>query len=338
MFFVTFHQAIDNVYAYDDDGNLLNPKNPNVLDKDGDELRGIYLESSTGYLYVVDGGKKKSRVCCYQGSGTSYKKLSNFITPTDANSIDHPFALAFDGAGNCFVSNQNTNVVAAFQVSSNGQSASVGTVAPYLTALYPSGTFLQGTLVASSKSDLPNAPQTKNVQKVAKELGGLSVEIDTKSSKMQNSVRDVAFYDLTYNNETIPLLFVADEPAGLVRLYDPRTGQILRSSNPLNSPVHLLINDGTLYVGAGDQVLSSPVPNPYDPNAPVWVFTPLEFSPALPAGKSVSGMAFDSQGNFHVAIRTKNLVVKYDSKFSNGVNWVSTPMPDNPEFLLYVPD
>ncbi len=338
MFFVTFHQTISNVYAYDDDGNLLNPNNPNVLDEDGDELRGIYLESGTGYLYVVDGGKKESKVYCYQGSETSYKKLSNFITPTDANSIDHPFALAFDGQGNCYVSNQNTNVVAAFLVASNGQSASAGAVASYLTALYPSGTFLQATLVASSKSDLPKATQTKNVQKVAKELGGLSVEIDTKSNKVQNSVRDVALYDLTDNNDTVPLLFVADEPAGLVRLYDPHTGQLLRSSNPLNSPVHLLINNGTIYVGAGDQVLSSPVPNPYDPNAPVWVFTPVEFSPALPAGKSVSGMAFDSQGNFHVAIRTKNLVMKYDSTFSNGVNWVSTPMPDNPEFLLYIPD
>jgi hypothetical protein len=148
----------------------------------------------------------------------------------------------------------------------------------------------------------------------------------------------VALYELIYDGETIPLLFVVDEPAGLVRLYDSRTGQLLRSSNPLNSPVHLLIDNDTLYVGAGDQVLSCPVPNPYDPNAPAWVFTPLEFSPALPAGESVSGMAFDSQGNFHVAVRTKKLVMKYDSELLNGVNWASTPMPDNPEFLLYIPD
>jgi hypothetical protein len=78
MFFVTFHQTISNVYAYDDNGNLLNAANPNVLDKGGDELRGSYLESITGYLYVVDGGKKKSKVYCYQKSGTGYKRLSNF--------------------------------------------------------------------------------------------------------------------------------------------------------------------------------------------------------------------------------------------------------------------
>ena len=334
MFFVTFHQTISNVYAYDDDGNLLNPQSPNVLNKDGDELRGLYLETNTGYLYVVEGGKKASKVHCYQGADTNYKQLSDFISPKHDNAIDHPFALAFDGQGNCYVSNQDTNVVVALSISNDGRKGAPEAVAAYLTALYPKGTFLPGTLVASAQSDLPNAPQTKGVQAVKKELGGLAVELNTKKDKVQNSVRDVAFYNLDYNGAILPLLFVVDEAAGLVRLYDPRTGQLLRSSNPLTAPVHLLIADDTIYVGAGDQVLSSPVPNPYDPNAPVWVFTPLALSPA-PTG-AVSSVAFDSKGNFHVAVRTKNLVIKYDAKFNNGVNWVSTPMPDNPEFLLYV--
>lgn len=332
MFFVTFHQTVSNVYAYDDDGNLLNPKSPNVLDKDGDELRGIYLEAD--HLYVVEGGKKTSKVHCYQGSDTSYTQLSDFVSPNDADSIDHPFALAFDGQGNCYVSNQDTNVVAALSVSSDGQKGAPAAVAAYLTTLYPGAKFLQGTLVASSEADLPNAPQTKDVQAVTAALGGLAVGMDSKQNKVQNSVRDVAFYSLDYNGLSLPLLLVADEAAGLVRLYDLRTGQVLRSSNLLTSPVHLLLAGGTIYVGAGDQVLSSPVPNPYDPADPIWAFTPLELSPK-PNG-SVSGMAFDSKGNFHVAVRTKNLVIKYDADFSNGVNWVSIPMPDNPEFLLYV--
>jgi hypothetical protein len=334
MFFVTFHQSVSNVYAYDDDGNLLNPHSPNVLDKDGDELRGIYLEAASGYLYVVSGGKKTSKVHCYQGSGTSYKQLSDFISPKHADSIDHPFAVAFDGSGNCYVSNQDTNVVAALAVSSDGLKGTPEAVAAYLSALYPAGEFLQGTLVASSQADLPNAPQTKGVQAVPATLGGLAVALDKKQEKVQNSVRDVAFYSLDYGGSALPLLFVADEAAGLVRVYDPVTGQLLRSSNQLNSPVHLLIAGGTIYVGAGDEVLSSPVPNPYDPDAPTWVFTPVALSPA--PGGAVSGMAFDAAGNFHIAVRTNNLVMKYDAQFGNGVEWVSTPMPDNPEFLLYV--
>jgi hypothetical protein len=110
------------------------------------------------------------------------------------------------------------------------------------------------------------------------------------------------------------------------------------SSNYLSSPVHLLIEGSTIYVGAKDQVLSSPVPNPYDPNAPDWVFTPVEFSPALPKGEAVSGMAFDKHGNFHVAIRKAKQVMKYDSTFSHGTEWRTDPLPDFPEFLLYVPD
>jgi hypothetical protein len=338
MFLVSFHQLNGNLHAYKDDGTLLEKK---VLDVAGVELRGIYLESSQGneYLYVVDGSKKESKVYCFEGSGTSYKKLDNFITPKQADSIDHPFALAFDGQGNCYVSNQDTNVVAAFSVSSDGQKAKPETVASYLTTLYPSGKFLQGTLAASCQADLPNAPQTNGIQAVPKEMGGLDVTISTsaKKPKVQNSVRDVAFYNLKFNGETIPLLFAVDEPAGLVRIYDPGTGKPLMSSNSLKSPVHMLIEGGTIYVGDKDQVLSSPVPNPYDPNAPDWVFTPVKFSPKLPAG-AISGMAFDNQGNFHVAIRTKKRIMKYDSNFSHGTKWLADPLPDFPEFLLYVPD
>jgi hypothetical protein len=166
---------------------------------------------------------------------------------------------------------QDTNVVAALAVSTDGQKGTPQTVGSYLSALYPTGEFLQGTLVASSQADLPSAPQTKGVQAVPATLGGLAVALDKKQEKVQNSVRDVAFYSLDYGGSMLPLLFVVDEAAGLVRVYDPATGQLLRSSNQLNSPVHLLIAGGTIYVGAGDKVLSSPVPNPYDPDGPTWV-------------------------------------------------------------------
>ena len=44
LLLVTFHKAVSNVYAYEDDGALLNPKTPNVLnspDHKLDELRGF---------------------------------------------------------------------------------------------------------------------------------------------------------------------------------------------------------------------------------------------------------------------------------------------------------
>ena len=73
MLFVTFHKAVSNVYAYEDNGTLLNPKTPNVLnspDNKLDELRGIYFINN--YLYVINGGKDVSNILCFQGSGTSF--------------------------------------------------------------------------------------------------------------------------------------------------------------------------------------------------------------------------------------------------------------------------
>ncbi|HWT03092.1 MAG TPA: hypothetical protein VN256_22770 [Pyrinomonadaceae bacterium] len=341
MFLVTFHGDIKNAWAYDDNGNL---KAEGVLDKDGDQLRGIYLEQASPgaaqYLYVADGSKDSSEVYCYRGAGTSYERVSTFISPDDEEAMLHPFAVAFDGHGNCWVSNQNTNVVAMFAVESDGQSAYHSSVGTYLTGLYPKiGKFLDGTVVASSRAPLPDAPQTEDVTAVPIKDGGLDVKI--KNDKITHSVRDVVFYMFSNDSGNYPLLFVSDEPAGLVRLYQAATGTHILDSNQLGSPVHLLLAGDTIYVGDGNQVLSSPVPNFFDPKVN-WAFNAVSLSPPLPGDQPVSGMAFDNSGNFHVAVRSTESgevpqVWKYDSSFSNGAPWPAT-MPDNPEFLLHIPD
>lgn len=341
MFLITFHGDIKNAWAYDDNGNLMAK---HVLDQAGDQLRGIYLEQANPgaaeYLYVADGSKDSSEVYCYQGSGTSYQRVSTFISPDDEEAMLHPFAVAFDGQGNCWVSNQNTNVVAMFAVESDGQSAYHSSVGSYLNSLYPKiGKFLDGTVVASSVTPLPDAPQTDDVTAVPIKDGGLDVKI--KDGAITHSVRDVAFYMFNRNGRKYPLLFVSDEPAGVVRLYQAATGTPILNSNQLKSPVHLLLAGDTLYVGDGNQVLSSPVPDFFDSNVK-WVFNPVKLSPALPGDQPVSGMAFDNNRNFHVAIRATESgesaqVWKYDSSFSNGAAWPAE-MPDNPEFLLHIPE
>jgi hypothetical protein len=378
MFFVSFHggsatkqvkNPINNVFAYDDDGNQLAA---NILDAGNttrlDELRGLYLVpgtgTGTGTLYVVNGSKHTSNILTFSGSGTSYGSPEVFASAETTPAIDHPFAAAFDGNSRWYISNQDTNVVvtltaAAGSSPAGAAPASAASVGGYLDALYPKGEFLAGTLIASAIDNLPSVQVTT---KVPKELGGLdallvldSGESDdaagastsgtggtsgmsstSNKSKVQHSVRDVQYAALSFNGETLALLFVVDEAAALVRIYDPSSGQPLRCSNPLPaSPTHLLIDRGTVYVGVGNQVLSSPLPNPYDPTAPVWVLTPIPSLSNLPG--DVSDMAFDSAGSFHVAIRTKNQVIKYDATFENPVPWASA-MTDSPEFLLYVPD
>jgi outer membrane protein assembly factor BamB len=325
MFFVTFHQAVSNVYAYDDDGNLLNRGMPNVLNSSAnelDELRGIYFIND--YLYVINGGKKASNILCFQGSGTSFNYLSMFVSNPANGPIYHPFAMAMDGNGHCFVSNQDSNVVAALNVLNNKQATLVTTPSAFLQARYPSGSFLAGTLVASSNGALPDMQPTTPVPQ---EFGGLDVSIVSHKGKgkVQNSVRDLA-----YNQG---LLFVLDEPGGLVRSYNAATGQPLGVSNTLDSPTHLLINGATMYVSAGNQVLTSPIPNPQNTTASSWAFQPLL---SLGSSDSASGMAFDSSGNFYVGNRSTNKVHVFDSNngFRPGNTWPQ--MPDNPEFLLYM--
>lgn len=276
-----------------------------------------------------------------------------FASAQTTAAIDHPFAAAFDGNSRWYISNQDTNVVATLTATGSSP-ASASPVGGYLAALYPKGAFLAGTLIASAIDDLPDVQVTT---KVPKELGGLDALLDSGQSddaasasksgsesasksasknKVQHSVRDVQYVELPFNGETLALLFVVDEAAALVRIYNPSSGQPLSCSNPLPaSPTHLLIDRGTVYVGVGNQVLSSPLPNPYDPTASVWVLTPIPSLSNLPG--DVSDMAFDSAGSFHVAIRTKNQVLKYDASFENPVPWASA-MTDSPEFLLYVPD
>jgi hypothetical protein len=205
--------------------------------------------------------------------------------------------------------------------------------------VYPQGVFLSGTFIASSVSPLPKVADTTPVPL---ELGGLGVsETDESASadasdekkkekeKVQNSVRDVAYYAGNGG-----LLFVLDEPTGIVRVYNAASGQPLLNSNPVPSPTHLLINGETIYVTAGNQVMTAPIPNPYTAAMPPWVFTPL----LAIDSKAASGMAFDGVGNFYVAGRTSKEVFVFDStkKFSPVATW--TGLPDEPEFLLYVAD
>jgi hypothetical protein len=335
MFFVTFHGTINNVYAYDDDGKLHNRKSPNVLDAKGQtlsELRGMYLDPVSGLLYVANGAAATSNVLCFHGSGTSYKYASTFIESPAAGgpkSVIHPYALAFDGAGHCYVSNQDSNVVAAFDVSSDGKSAStLFHESPYVSSLNLGGKYLKGTIVASSIGGLPDVKKlTQHLPPdVPTSKGGLDVE--PKQGKVQHSVRGV----LTNSG----LLYVVDEPGGLVRLYDSSSGQPILNSNPVTAPVQVLIHDGTVYVGAGKQVLSSPIPNPASAIVPPWTLTPIPALSNLP--DSVSGMAFDAQGNFHVAIRQKQEVLKFSPDFSSQTPWAANPLGDSPEYLLYIPD
>jgi hypothetical protein len=311
MLLVTLHGGkpgknpkLNNVHAYDKNGKKLSAC---VLkDSPGfvlDELRGIYLEGK--YLYVVNANRNENKVLCYAGEGLSYKYVSTFISRKECPAVFHPFDLAFDNSGNCYVSSQDTNVVTRLKMTSGGK---IGKPAKLAAALPPKGEFLAGTHVASSKSLKPATTPVKPP---------LGLEYFSEDGEKMHSVRGVAWWK--------GALYVADQPARRIKVYD-RKGRFVGQSNGIESPTHLVVHNGMLYVSGGDEVLRGKLPK-----------TPGDFELAPVKGvkiKNSSGMAFTGKGRFYVASRSQRRIFKFDSDFKPMP--FDCELPDDPEFLLHV--
>ncbi len=226
MLLVTFHGGSggqNNVGAYADSGSnigtelslaVLSVPDPKLLS----ELRGIQFVAD-GVLWVTSGAKNASAVLAFKGSGTSYASTGTPVVEyASVNSLWHPFDFAFDGNSNCYVSDQDTDVVVRLAVGADFLSATPTPVAPAL----PPGTYLDATFVASSNGDLPGVPATTAVPAPA----GLEVAFDCKPSRVSvaNSVRGVVW--------ALGCLYVADEVANAVKVYGP-TGEYLGQSKPV---------------------------------------------------------------------------------------------------------
>lgn len=55
------------------------------------------------------------------------------------------------------------------------------------------------------------------------------------------------------------------------------------------------------------------------------------------AVKHVSGMAFDDEGQLYAAVRLAKKIKKFPADGSGKGKDFITDLPDNPEFILYVP-
>lgn len=314
MLFVTLHGGKpqqnphkNNVHAYDKTGKKLTSS---VLkDKLGvllDELRAIRLFE--GDLYIVNANKAQNSILRYQGSGRRYKFAGSFASAQTCEGILHPFDVVFDGAGYCYVSSQDTNVVTRLKIAPNGKTASPAPIAP---ALPHNGKFLPGTFVASSVGSLSH-PRTTPVSTPA----GLAY---TAQGQKKHSVRGL----LWANNA----LYVADEPAGTVKIYDA-TGKFLGQSNQVKSPVHLAVYQGQLYVSGANHLLTAKPPKP-----------PGNFTLAPVPNlriKNAGGVVFTKSGHCFIASRTNNFIKKFDANDNFQAMKFTCATPDNPEFLLHI--
>ena len=156
------------------------------------------------------------------------------------------------------------------------------------------------------------------------------VDVKLEDGKVKHSVRDVALSG--------GILYAADEHGNFIRLYDPLTGTPWGISSKAEGAVHILINDGVVYVSAGTQILSGPCPTlPITSPSPTTVC--LNLTPLIPdlPGEG-AGMTFDLNGNFYVAIRTTKVqVLKYTSFQAKPTVLIDeSGLPDAPEFIAYI--
>jgi hypothetical protein len=290
MLLVTFHggsPGINNVHAYDKHGNLVtkaaleDPKHGELA-----ELRAMVL--TNGLLYVANGAKSESTVLAYTvpSSSSLFKYAGTLVGPTLSHkghfetSIAHPFGIAFKNERTCFISNQDTNVVSLVDVTGNGLVGSLGAVSPYLKGLFPTGTFLDGTFVASQVGILPDVSVAATA--VAARNGGLGVSLGG-SGKVKNSVRGVAIAS--------GILFVCDEPGKVVDFYALTDGRYLGCSTALSaSPTHLSIAGGGLYVSAGSTLYWAQLPP--SPSPASLALQAIRVTPPS-AGEKIGGIAFN---------------------------------------------
>jgi hypothetical protein len=357
MLLVTFHggsSGINNVYAYSTpDGTL---KNKAVLAEPQkstlSELRAMVF--ANGLLYVANGAKSESTVLAYTvpSSGTSFTNPTTIIGPTMngklfSTSIGHPFGIAFENATTCYISNQDTNVVSRVTLTDGGWGLGTRCQSSYLSGLFQTGSFLDGTYVASQVGILPNVDVGTTV--VDHMHGGLAATFD--DGKVKNSVRDVTIAN--------GMLFVCDEPQKVINLYSLVDGSYLGSSNVLsNSPTHLSVYNGGLYVSAGPTLYWAPLPAstsqlPVSTSSAVVILNPIALT--SPSGEKIGGISFDGVSTVYVPFQTStggkttgktkpggsiyNYTITQQSQsalpvLSNAKGFVAS-LSDTPEFVLY---
>lgn len=287
MWYISFQGESDgnvnNILVYHDSGQ--EHLQPNLLPTGGSnpklqELRGFCLVGNL--LYVVNAHKTISQILVYEaGSDGTYSFKEIFASMDSINSILHPYDLTFDASENCYISSQDTNVVTG--VLPDGTAMNV---ASFLSENY-SGEFLAGTVVAS---EIPFAGDSNStLPPIVAAPQGLTASLDKGS--VSNSVRGVLYYG--------GFLYVSDEPANAVKVYNVETGELQGqiAGDNLSAPVQLIVNANVLYIGStgNDSVVT------YDlsQGAPSGTVEPAYYING--EIKHISGMGFDGDGYFYAA-------------------------------------
>lgn len=315
-------RGVDNIGVFEDNGEQ-RAEHPFLLDSSPDArplhiARGFALIGDD--LYIANAWRKDSYVARYRRVGDVYRFDKIVVSTEHVAAMVHPFDLEIGDDGRLYVSCQDTNTVVAI-VPERREPAPV---AEHLRQEFPNGNFLPGTRVASSQGRLPEVGDHAPLD-VPSPLG-LEVVLD-EHGRPRHSVRGIAAHR--------GHLYVADQAANAVKVFELNTGRLKAyiHGKEVHKPVHLLLRDETLYIGAAGPG-----------NIVAYDITEQE-----PHGKlrgrvivdrkldAPSGLAIAPDGDLYVAERRNRCVRRFSLQGTDKGTFIDE-LPDRPEFLLHVPD
>jgi hypothetical protein len=314
--------GVENIGVFQDDGTP-RKEHPLLLDPSPDAhplhiARGFALVGND--LYIANAWRKDSHVVRYRRHGDTFRFTDIVVATKHVAAMVHPFDVELGDDGRLYVSCQDTNTVVAILPRTRTPAA----VAPHLRKSFPDGNFLPGTLVASSRGELPevgeHAPRDVPCPQ------GLQVVLD-EHGKPRHSVRGIIVHRKH--------LYVADEAGDAVKIFEVASGQLVAriEGKKLSKPVHLVLHGDTLYIGAAGagSILAFDVPA----KAPRGT---LKANAVIDGKlKAPSGFAIGPDGDLYVAERRKQRVRCFSLQGKKRGTFIDD-LPDMPEFLIHVPD
>ena len=314
--------GVENIGVFEDDGTP-RKDHPLLLDPSPDAhplhiARGFARVGDD--LYIANAWRKDSHVVRYRRHGDTYRYADIVVATAHVAAMVHPFDVELGDDGRLYVSCQDTNTVVAILPNTRKPAP----VAAHLRKTFPNGNFLPGTLVASSQGRLPEvgarAPQDVPSPQ------GLKVVLD-EHGKPRHSVRGIIVHRKH--------LYVADEAGDAIKIFAMASGQLVAriKGKRLMKPVHLILHGEILYVGAAGSgsILAFDIPGA-GPRGKLKARAVIDSKLDAP-----SGFAIGPDGDFYVAERRKQRVLRFSAKGKKKGTFIDG-LPDMPEFLLHVPD
>jgi hypothetical protein len=314
--------GVDNIGVFEDDGTP-RKKHPLLLASSNDApplhiARGFALVGDD--LYIANAWRKDSHVARYRRDGNTFRFANIVVATEHVTAMVHPFDVELGDDGRLYVSCQDTNTVVAILPKARKPAA----VALHLRKSFPDGNFLPGTLVASSQGQLPEVGD--HAPRDVPRPQGLHVVLD-KHGKPRHSVRGIVVHRKH--------LYVADEAGNSVKVFEVSSGRLVARilGKKLEKPVHLILHDGTLYIGATGtgSILAFDVPTKV-PRGELKARAIIDGKLKAP-----SGFAIGPDGDFYVAERLKQRVRRFSAQGKKKGTFIDG-LPDMPEFLVHVPD